>query len=259
MNSAGFKLKKENGQIRLNFLLPEALREVFRVSFYGRGPLLDMAEGKPSVIWKNLTGAIKQGKALVAPYQKHGVTVVGARAGNALPARPEADGVYLDKQSDACASLRFADCAPIVITYAGADPWMLILHSGYAGTVKNITGTALAEILKRKAIFDSAKIYAWIAPAICPECYTRRLEDEAAQMGMAVFAPDNFAVRGSFVRFDIKKEIKRKICEQGVLRENIYTSELCTHCDRDKFYSYRAGDENNRNFLLAVNTTNAAY
>lgn len=259
MSSAGFKLKEEKGQVILDFFLPEALRGVFQVSLYGRGALLDRAEGRASLIWESLGGAVKSRRPLVSPYQKHGVTVVGASAENALPVRPEADGVYIDESSDACASLRFADCAPVVIAHAGAEPWMLILHSGYVGTVKNIAGTALAESLKRGTAAEAGKIYAWIAPAICGGCYTRRLDDQSTQRGMAAFAPDNFVRSGDLVRFDIKNEIKRRIREQGVSPENIYVSGLCTRCGQDKFYSYRGGDKNGRNFLLAVNTTNAAY
>lgn len=258
MKSPGFKLKKENGQVVLDFVLPEELGGLFSVSLYGRGPLLDEAEGKPCVIWEGLDGEIKRGRGLVAPFQKHGVAVVGADAERAMPVRPEADGVYIDGGSEACASLRFADCAPVVIASAGSKPWILALHSGFVGTVKNISGAALAEALRRNAGTDAGKIYAWIGPAICAECYTRKLGDPSTEKAMRVFSQDNFMVRGDSVNFDIKGEIKRSLTERGVLPGDIYASELCTCCSNDIFYSYRSGDENCRNFLLVTNATKTA-
>lgn len=255
MKSTGFKLKKENGQAVLDFVLPEELGDLFSVSLYGRGPLLDEAEGKPYVIWDGLDEGIRRGRGLVAPIQKHGVTVAGACSADAMPARPDADGVYIDTVSDACASLRFADCAPVVIACAGSSPWVLALHSGFVGTVKNISGSALAEARRRNAGTDAGKIYAWIGPAICAECYTRKLDDPSTRNAMDVFSPENFIMRENCVNFDIKGEIKRSLTERGVLPEDIYVSELCTSCSSDIFYSYRSGDENCRNFLLVTNAT----
>lgn len=258
MKSPGFKLKKENGQVVLDFVLPEEFGGLFSVSLYGRGPLLDEAEGKPYVIWDGFDEAIKQGRGLVAPFQKHGVTVVGADAAYAMPTRPDADGVYIDSGSDACASLRFADCAPVVIAGAGSSPWILALHSGFVGTVKNISGSALTETLRKNPGTDAGKIYAWIGPAICAGCYARKLDDPSTRNAMEVFSPDNFTRRGDWVHFDIKAEIKRSLTERGVLPWNIYVSELCTGCSNDIFYSYRSGDENRRNFLLVTNATKRA-
>lgn len=258
MKSPGFKLKKANGQIVLEFILPEELSGIFSVSLYGRGPLLEAAEGNPYLIWEGFGEEIKRKKELVAPFQKHGITVVEAGAANAIPVRPEADGVYVDTVSDACASLRFADCAPVVVACAGSSPWLLALHSGFVGTVKNISGAALAEALRRNAGTDIGKTYAWVGPAICAGCYSRKLDDPSTKKAMEVFYPDNFIRRENMVNFDIKGEIKRRLAESGVLPGNIYVSELCTSCSNDNFYSYRSGDESGRNFLLVTNTTKTA-
>lgn len=255
MKSPGFELREERGQVILDFILPDPLSDFFHVSLYGRGPLFDMSLGKPSVIWEGLEKDIKMSDALVAPLQKHGVTIVDAAAVNAMPARQDADGVYIDVGSDACASLRFADCAPVVIAHAGTTPWLLALHSGYVGTVKNISGIALPEALARNPGSVPEKIYAWIAPAICGECYSRKLGDPSSRSGMETFSSDHFTKRGDLVHFDIKGEIKKRVTDSGVLPENIFVSEFCTCCDNEKFYSYRAGDTDSRNFLLAMNTT----
>lgn len=228
---------------------------MFGVSLYGKGALLDLAEGDPSIIWEHITAGKAPRRRLVAPYQEHGTTVIPADIEFSLPRRPGADGVYLEGNSGACASLRFADCAPVVVAGGGESPFLLILHSGFAGTVKNISGQSLAKLLKERKNKTGA-LYAWIAPAICRNCYFRGKEDPAAAKAMGSFSSDNYSAVREHIHFDIKGEIHRQITACGVQPENIFMTEFCTRCDNDKFYSYRAGDEKRRNFLLAMNTTN---
>lgn len=255
MNSAGFNLREEDGQVILDFVMPDSLKEVFRVSLYGHGSLFDGAEGNPHIIWDNFAGRGESCKHLVAPYQVHGTTVLDAVEELSLPLRPKADGVYLDVASNACGSLRFADCAPVAVACAGENPWLLILHSGFVGTVKNISGMALAEIFQRKSPIDKDSLYAWIAPSICSGCYMRKADDPVTKEAVAVFAADNYRISGEHIFFDIRGEIRRQLEMCGIIDRNISVSEYCTQCDNDKFYSYRAGDANRRNFLIAVNAT----
>jgi Uncharacterized conserved protein len=87
---------------------------------------------------------------LVAPYQVHGTTIIPSSSSFALPLRPEADGVLIDTSSNSMASLRFADCCPVVIAAYSPEPWMLLLHSGFIGTAKNIVGRSLAGLSENK-------------------------------------------------------------------------------------------------------------
>lgn len=261
MKLAGFNLTEKDSQIVLDFVMPYVLSGIFRVSFYGRGPVIDIAKRDPVLIWDNMADWEPTHNSLVAPRQVHGTTVICADRTHALPHRLEADGVYLDRDSNAGVSLRFADCAPVVIACAGEEPWMLALHSGFAGTVKNICGTALKEAFKKNAISNINQIYAWIAPSICSKCYSRKKDDPLTIKGMESFADTNFSVIGDYVYLNINGEIQRQLAECGVSSENIFTSGFCTICDNDKFYSYRAGDldADRRNFLFAVNTTKSNF
>ena len=79
----------------------------------------------------------------IIPSQVHGKNILVVNASNvsdyALPLRPEADGILLTVPN-VTASLRFADCAPVMIC---GDSWVMILHSGYKGTALNISGAGL--------------------------------------------------------------------------------------------------------------------
>lgn len=255
MSFAGFKLREEEGQIILDFVMPSSLSEIFSVSLYGRGTLFDGAEGDPQIIWDNFAGKGAPCAHLVAPYQVHGTTVLDAVSERSLPLRNKADGVFLDSGTDASGSLRFADCSPVVVACGGDDPWLIILHSGFVGTIKNISSVALNEVFSRRSPVDANSIYAWIAPTICASCYMRKTDDPLTKQASAFFATDNYRIAGDYIYFDIRGEIKRQLQACGISEKNINVAKYCTNCDNDKFYSYRAGDTNRRNFLLAANTT----
>lgn len=252
MKSAGFRLREVDGQTILDFVMPETLCGIFSVSLYGKGPLLELAEGSATAFRDLLGNADFLPADMVVPHQVHGTAVVSADREFALPLRPKADGVYLDGDSSTCASLRFADCAPVVVACASEKPWLLVLHSGFAGTAQNICGNALAETLKGGQGRGEDRLYAWIAPVICGKCYTRRAADPSTAMAMESFFSENFSVVGDIVYFDLRGEIRRQLEQSGVAPEDIYTSEFCTACDNDKFYSYRVGNGGKQNFLLAA-------
>ena len=255
MNSERFNLREENGQVMLDFLMPETLRNIFKVTLYGRGAIFDMAEGNPAIIWNNLDDKQNLREYLVAPYQEHGVSVIDASKENSLPLRQTADGIFLSAASDACGSLRFADCVPVVIASDGKNPWLLALHSGFVGTIKNICGASLLDMSKKNDCAGPGSIYAWVGPSICSRCYTRKFKDPKTALAMRLFSNTSFFAEDGYVHFDLKGEIRGQLLTCGVRPENIYVTDFCTSCDNDKFYSYRARDDNNRNFLLAVPQT----
>ena len=86
---------------------------------------------------------------LIAPRQLHSSEILCVNDENfseyVLPAHPEADGILLTT-SRTGAALRFADCAPVMLW---GKKWVMILHSGYKGTVLNISGLGLGLVKKK--------------------------------------------------------------------------------------------------------------
>ncbi len=234
--------------------MPKELSPHFFASVYCRGDLMDRSKGDPEVIWTNMSSNFNNIK-LVAPYQVHGTLVIPSDSSFALPLRPEADGILLDKSSDSMASLRFADCCPAVIASDSPKPWMLMLHSGFAGTVKNIVRMSVLGLKGWDAKSMGTRTHAWIGPCICRKCYSRKIEDPSTLDALNVFSRENYSAKEDMVYFDIKGEIKRQLMHCGLPYDNIYTAEGCTYCDRSFYYSYRAGDIHSRIFLLGGNTT----
>ncbi|MDL2298095.1 polyphenol oxidase family protein [Synergistaceae bacterium OttesenSCG-928-D05] len=254
-NDSAFSLSNENGLVVLNFNLPEALRDIFSVKLFGRGAAMDAAQGNPEKSWLAVKTPELPDVKLIAPYQVHGTAVLPAHEIYAWPTRPQADGIFLTQAAKACGSLRFADCTPVIIAGTKPRPWMLLLHSGYVGTVKDISGTALAREIERGTIDLSGETWAWIAPSICPKCYSRKKDgDLSTTNGLAVFDRANYEDKGSLVFFDIQSQIALQLERAGLAKNRIFTMRRCTHCEHGFFYSYRGGDLLSRNFLLACAT-----
>ncbi|MDO5115407.1 MAG: laccase domain-containing protein [Synergistaceae bacterium] len=250
MNYRGFVTGKSEYGLTVELTMPEELRGIFFARLYARGPLNDGAEGEPELVWKRLSREYGN-RGLVAPRQIHGTTIIDADNTQILPKRAEADGVFIESGREALASLRFADCAPVVIAAMCEKPWMAILHSGFKGTLLNITAAAVNGIFKRFPERRGAKLWGWIAPAVGGECYSREKSDPASIEAMKKFSAVNRCERGGLCYFDIRGEIRRQLLECGLSEENIFVYEGCNCCHREFFYSYRGGDSCKRNFLLA--------
>jgi len=131
---------------------------------------------------------------MIAPKQVHGTTILETVAENAItvesecaPNDVEADGILFDAREAANlgteASLRFADCAPVVVAPSrewvelNGTPWVLMMHSGYKGTVLNIVKTGLE---KARAHYGASALdgaWAWIGPCIGGANYPRDIEE----------------------------------------------------------------------------------
>ncbi|MDD4160499.1 MAG: polyphenol oxidase family protein [Synergistaceae bacterium] len=255
MIKRGFDYRYDKEQKELRLIMPEELKNHFFASIYCRGEIMDRSQGDPGIIWASLSSNFNNIQ-LVAPHQVHGTRVIPSSSSFALPLRTEADAVFIDSSSDAIASLRFADCCPVVIASDSPDPWMLLLHSGFAGTAKNIVGKTLTMLYEEKGKeWRKDRTWAWIGPCICMECYSRKFDDPSTQDALNFFSPDNFYIKNGLVHFDIKGEVIKQLVQCGLPYDNIYDSSDCTCCSNGLYYSYRAGDKISRIFLLGGNTT----
>lgn len=180
----------------------------------------------------------------VMPSQVHGKNILvvddDTHPEIFLPSRPEADGVLL-RVTGVMASLRFADCAPVMIW---GDSWVMLLHSGYKGTVLNISREGLGLI----DCGAMSEVHAWIGPCIGRE-YFRKAHDEWTVRGIEVFHPENFDMAEENVYFDLAGEIRSQLLGAGLSEGNIAVSGVDTLKD-ERCCSYRRGDVRERMTLL---------
>ena len=254
MNYPGFRQTDANSQYIIEVVFPAELNKLLFARFYGRGPVCGGKEGEPDQIWEDLSYNYHT-MPLVAPRQVHGTAIIPACKEHRLPLRESADGVFISPASDCLASLRFADCTPVVIAGCEPEPWMVLLHSGFVGTMKNIAEAGLAYARGRYGAVCGDKVWAWLGPGICGKCYCRSIGgDEVTKAAMKLFAPENMNVLGDRCFFDIHGQIKKQLHDSGLSRGHIYDYGCCTKCGGEPLYSYRGGDLKDRIFLLAGNT-----
>lgn len=250
----GFDPIFDEGELRLRYAMPRELRGRLSAELLCRGELLDGTEGVPSRIVKRL-GEELDGDSLVAPWQVHGTAVLEGRPIWVFPQRPKADGVLLDPVFDpdgrTRGSLRFADCAPVLVASSYPRPWALLLHSGFKGTLLGIFPAAWQKVRSHYGELDPRRTYAWVGPMVGPCCYTRKLTDPLARRAMEKWERFVSPTGDGFVRLDLPHVIEEQAKDAGLPGENIYLMDLCTCCNSSYFYSYRSGDLDDRMMLIA--------
>jgi YfiH family protein len=153
-----------------------------------------------------------------------------ALRGDALVTR--AEGVSI--------AVKTADCLPVLI----ADPdngAVAAVHSGWRGTLKQI---ASETVWKMRDVFrsDPARLLVAVGPGIRSCCYevgsevSLLFEDRYPGKSITVEAsgrPDKFLL-------DMPKALGIQLRAAGILPENIHDLGICTCCNTDTFFSYRA-------------------
>lgn len=231
--------------------LPPALSDIFYIDFYSKYNSCFDYLISPEYFWENMSYKYDNVN-LTAPEQVHMTNIVKQSDALFLPERPECDGVFINSCDREAACLRFADCTPVILAGSEPEPWILLLHSGFNGTLLNITGESVTKLINSGDIITGKdKIWAWVGPSICKNCYTRKLSDPKTSIAVNTFSKQNFIVNNEYINFDIKSEIRTQLLNIGIASENIMVSTECTNCCNDKYLSYRAGDKIHRMFIIA--------
>ncbi len=191
----------------------------------------------------NLLGI--ESDALVAARQVHGDLVYAADAQDkgrgALDgesAIPGVDALVTNVSSLPLVAF-FADCVCVFLL----DPVMNVIglvHAGWKGTALKI-GAKTVRRMERIYNSKPRDILAGIAPSIGPCCY------EVDQPVVNLFRK-SFPDWGMFIKpkcsgrwnLDLWEANKRILIDSGVPEDNISVAGLCTSCNNDLFFSYRA-------------------
>lgn len=173
---------------------------------------------------------------LIVPSQVHGTEVLYAAETEVYPARPAADGV-LFAPGDSAGTLRFGDCAPVLICCIGDTPWLLALHSGFRGTLGNISSHGIA--VARERFGHNGKLYAFVGPCISGKCYDRNLDDPSSLEAERLFTPGSVRRGKKSVFIDLKAQIVSQLVSAGVSPVDIFVETQCTCCDTTIFCSHR--------------------
>jgi YfiH family protein len=183
-------------------------------------------------------------------YQVHSATV---RLAQHEPQWRECDACDALWSADRHVALgiKVADCLPVAIIDS-AHSVIANVHSGWRGTVQNITSETI-DALQRSGAFAAAAARAYLGPSIRACCF---------EVGEEVVREFTEAFEG-FERYVDRTQAKPHIDlpavtrdilqERGFREENIFDSQICTRCEDSIFHSYRrAGKGGGRNLALVA-------
>jgi hypothetical protein len=164
---------------------------------------------------------------------------------------PNVDGL-VTKNKKLSLGVVTADCLPILM-YDPRKDVIGIAHAGSKGLLKNIIGNTIKAFVQTYNT-DPKDLIVSIGPSIEQKCYIVgqdliKLYKSAFPHYTSVYIEGN----GTFF-LDLRSVAIQDLRNEGVLKENIEVSPLCTKCNPESLYSYRAGDTMGR-FISIIGFT----
>ena len=241
MNCKSFTIKSEIGHY--NYPLPPESPFSARISLRGTDALAEIE-------------SIAAAEPFVTCAQVHGARVITAEKAPGWPERERADGLLVSPVGPTI-GLRYGDCAPVIVLSLGEKPWLLLLHSGFRGTLANIVASGIAVAREKYGPAEPSNLFAWVGPCISVSCYTRRMDDPSTVSALKTFSPDAVTAGEAFAHIDLKCQIAHQLVDCGVPEERIWLETQCTCCRTDLFYSHRRSTpDNDPRMLLTVRCKN---
>ncbi|RME65731.1 MAG: peptidoglycan editing factor PgeF [Nitrospirae bacterium] len=183
----------------------------------------------------------KQGiQRIYFPKQEHTDRIIIV---NTSDGRTVADGV-ITKEKGLALAVKVADCLPVLI-YDPETETIASVHAGWRGTSKAILAKAISLMKKLGSNPEDMKVA--FGPSIKGCCYT--VGPEVVEALKRLTPSDDFVLTdGGALKVDLLKANLLQTEQQGILRENIWFSQDCTCCSKDRYYSYRRDRTKNRQF-----------
>lgn len=177
-------------------------------------------------IWPDASDAA----GVTLPCQTHTVRVgevADASMAGTTDAYPDTDGlVTLCRGAEV--GVRTADCVPVVV-YAPGVEGVGAVHSGWKGTLGNITGEALRWFESKGA--DMSEVRAYIGPAVCGDCY--EVDEGLAERFVEAGHGHAVSRSGGKPHIDLRAVVRRQLIEAGLRPECIEVSPCCTRHSTD--------------------------
>jgi YfiH family protein len=162
------------------------------------------------------------------------VTEAADRGWNTLDRTFEADALVTDLPGVVLTILT-ADCVPVLL-YDPIRRAVGAVHAGWRGTHARIVPKTVETMQKRYGT-DPRDLIVGIGPAIGGCCY--EVGPEVAERFVAY--PDALLPQtGGKYRLDTKEINRIQLIEIGVPETHIEVSPICTMCEHDRYFSYRA-------------------
>lgn len=176
---------------------------------------------------------------VVSAHQVHGVEVLTVDDLEQVPAVPSpGTDALITPVAGVPLLLCFADCVPVILVAPGDHPVVAVVHSGWRGTLNDISGVALRKMVDDYGV-DPASVLAYIGPYIGPNNFAVG-QDVWTQFDAAFGTLTPVFTADGAVRFDLANAVRESLTTLGVQGCNIASMGVCTVDSVDRFFSYRA-------------------
>lgn len=217
--------------------LPEGSIKYTESEFFISGWTIDSVQPDEIINYFNKSRA-------VSLQQTHSAIIFNA---SDIESTSEGDGIILNEKSPV-SFIRTADCVPLFF-WSDKERYAGILHSGWRSFQKGIATNLIKNHFNKDFDINSFTFVA--GPSISGTCYEVGPEVKEAFKNRK--DTDQFCIprKNGKYRLDIKLGLKYELMSLGVNEDQIFTSDICTHCT-DGYHSYRQNKTNARiqNFIL---------
>jgi YfiH family protein len=172
---------------------------------------------------------------LVFAHQVHGTNIIthsgcGAECNGHTPPKTGSGDAMITRAPGRSLVIQTADCQAVLI-YDPVQNAVANIHSGWRGSIQNIIGLTVQAMIKE---FDSdpKNLLAGIGPSLGPCC--AEFTHYRTEIPKAFWSYKNASDC-----FDFWAMSKDQLSDTGISRNNIVTSNFCTRCRTDLFFSYR--------------------
>ena len=164
---------------------------------------------------------------VVKPKQVHSAEVKFVYT----PGEIAATDALISNSNSIVLSIQVADCIPLFL----ADPLNSVIglvHAGWRGVEKNIIPDTINRMVQKSASIEG--MIAFMGPSIRQCCF---------EIGPEVSKkfPIDCLIKGNRDRsfLDLQRVATNQLLGSQLLEKNIFSSDECTKCNPDKYFSYR--------------------
>lgn len=163
------------------------------------------------------------------------------------PEYTDVDGLYTDEKNVALMSFH-ADCNAVFF-YDPVKKLIGLSHAGWRGTVTNIAGKMIKELMRLGS--NPKNLKSAISPSLGQCCF--EVDEDVANLFIStnIKYKDFMIKKGEKYHIDLWKINKFNMIEEGMDEENIEISGLCSKCHNDLFFSHR-GQKGKRGLMAGI-------
>lgn len=172
---------------------------------------------------------------LIVPNQVHGTNIVRVKEASDVSDAIEQAALGCDavmvEAPDVAALLNYADCLPLIIV--APDGRFVVAHAGWRGALAGIAGNAARTLADGDR--DASAFNAYIGPHIRCECF--ETGEEIARQFADAYGDD---VLADSCHVSLARAVATDLMRAGLSQDRIVDAGICTVCDHDRYFSYRA-------------------